>query len=69
MAKIDWELSVIMMKKYMAKGYSYFTDTNTDTLLRGIQTDVTNTEMLLYNSMKFITDLVTILLIAAYMML
>lgn len=68
-AKIDRELSVAMMRNYMSKGYAYFTDTNTGTLLRGIQSDVTHTELLLYNFMKFLTDAATVLLIVIYMVI
>ena len=66
-AKINRELAVSMMKSYMNKGYNYFTDTNTGTLLRGVQTDVNNTELLLFYFMKLIIDFATILFIVVYM--
>ena len=65
-AKIERELSVRAMESYMARGYSFFTDTNTGTLLRSIQTDVTNANMFLFNAMKLITDIMIVIFIASY---
>lgn len=65
-AKIERELSVKAMENYMARGYSFFTDTNTGTLLRSIQTDVTNANMFLFNAMKLVTDIMVVFFIAAY---
>lgn len=68
-AKIERELSVKTMESYMARGYSFFTDTNTGTLLRSIQTDVTNANMFLFNAIKLITDILVVVFIAAYIVL
>ncbi len=65
-AKIERELSVKVLENYMARGYSFFTDTNTGTLLRSIQADVTNANMFLFNAMKLITDLLIVFFIATY---
>ena len=65
-AKIERELSVKVMENYMERGYSFFTNTNTGSLLRSIQTDVTNANMFLFNAMKLVTDGMIVIFIAIY---
>ena len=65
-AKIERELSVKVMENYMNRGYSFFTNTNTGSLLRSIQTDVTNANMFLFNTMKLVTDGMIVVFIAFY---
>lgn len=66
-AKIERELSVQMLHSYLAKGYSFFVNTNTGALLRGIQFDVSNVYTLLFNFVKLITDVLSTVLLAIYM--
>lgn len=65
-AKIERELSIKVMENYMNRGYGFFTNTNTGSLLRSIQTDVTNANMFLFNAMKIVTDALIVIFIAIY---
>ena len=65
--KLHRELSCKMMKSYMSKGYSFFSNTNTGELIQGTQTDVGSAKLVVYNTMKLITDLLSVLFIAMYL--
>lgn len=65
--KLHRELSYKMMKSYMSKGYCFFSSTNTGELIQGTQTDVGSAKLVVYNTMKLITDLLSIMFIAIYL--
>lgn len=66
-AKLDRELSIKMLKSYMSKGYTFFVNTNTGALIQGTKTDVEGAKLLVYNAMKLLTDLLSIIFISMYL--
>lgn len=65
--KLNRELSSKMMKSYMNKGYSFFSNTNTGELIQGTQADVISAKLVVYNIMKLITDILSVMFIAVYL--
>lgn len=64
--KIQRELSLRMLHSYMKRGYSYFRTTNTSNLLRGISGAVTGVYTVVYQFMRIMTEVLTILCIFVY---
>lgn len=64
--KIQRELSLRMLHSYMKRGYSYFRTTNTSNLLRGISGAVTGVYTVVYQFMRILTEILTILCIFVY---
>lgn len=64
--KIQRELSLRMLHSYMKRGYSYFRTTNTSNLLRGISGAVTGVYTVIYQFMRIMTEVLTILCIFVY---
>lgn len=64
--KIQRELSLRMLHSYMKRGYSYFRTTNTSNLLRGISGAVTGVYTVVYQFMRIMTEVLTILCIFIY---
>ena len=52
--RVQRELSVLMMKSYMKRGYLFFSQINTSDLLRGITDDVTAVYHIMYNTFRVI---------------
>lgn len=67
--KIQRELSVEMMSSYMKRGYTFFTNHNVGELLNGVTSDVGSVYLVISNGLKIIVDVLTILLICAYMII
>lgn len=66
--KVQKELSVLMMKSYMKRGYLFFSQTNTSDLLRGIIGDVTAVYQMMYNAFRVIAELLTTIAIVIFIM-
>lgn len=66
--KVQRELSVLMMKSYMKRGYLFFSQTNTSDLLRGIIGDVTAVYQMMYNAFRVIAELFTTIAIVIFIM-
>lgn len=66
--KVQRELSVLMMKSYMKRGYLFFSQTNTSDLLRGIIADVTAVYQMMYNAFRVIAELLTTIAIVIFIM-
>lgn len=64
--KIQRELSLRMLHSYMKRGYSYFRTTNTSNLLRGISGAITGVYTVVYQFMRILTEILTILCIFIY---
>lgn len=58
--KIQRELSVKMMKFYMQRGYSFFTEHNSSELIRGVSSAPTSTYQILYNGLRLLADILTV---------
>lgn len=67
--KIQRELSVEMMESYMQRGYTFFLNIGTGELLRGMGESITNTYQALYQSLKVLAEISTVLCICIYIML
>lgn len=65
--KLNRELSGKMMKSYMRKGYIFFSKTNTGELIQGTQADVISAKLVVYNIMKLVTDVLSVMFIAIYL--
>lgn len=57
--KIQRELSVLMMKSYMKRGYLFFVQVNTSDLLRGIMGDVSAVYQMMYHAFRVFAELAT----------
>lgn len=58
--RIQRELSVKMMKFYMRRGYSFFIEHNSSELIRGISASPASVQQVLQNSLKLLSELLTI---------
>lgn len=66
--KIQRELSVLMMKSYMKRGYLFFVQVNTSDLLRGIMGDVSAVYQMMYHAFRVFAELATSLAIIIFLM-
>lgn len=67
--KVQRELSVLMMKSYMKRGYLFFVQVNTSDLLRGIMNDVSAVYQMMYHAFRVIAELLTSFAIIAFIMI
>lgn len=66
--KVQRELSVLMMKSYMKRGYLFFVQVNTSDLLRGVMNDVSAVYQMMYHAFRVIAELFTSLAIIIFIM-
>lgn len=64
--EVQKELSVKMLKSYMSRPYSYFLSANSSEIIRGCETDTISVYVILSNIFGIITEGLTILLIAGF---
>lgn len=67
--KVSRELSAKMMETYMDRGYEFFLTTNTSELSRNISGDVSGVDAMVYQLMRVLIDVLSIILIVVYMMM
>lgn len=67
-AKVQRELSVLMMKSYMRRGFLFFSQINTSDLLRGINGDVSAVYQIMYNAFRVIAEVLTTIAILIFIM-
>lgn len=67
--KIQRELSVLMMKSYMKRGYLFFVQVNTSDLLRGIMGDVSAVYQMMYHAFRVFAELSTSMAIIVFLMI
>lgn len=65
--KMQKELSTTMFKSYMQKSYTFFLDTNSSVILRGIQEDVNSFYTVIENLFVCCSNLLTILFIGIFL--
>ena len=66
MCKVQRELSVEMMKSYFGRGYSFFLNSNSSTLLRGMTDSIKGTYEALYQIFKIMAEIFTVACICIY---
>lgn len=66
--KVQRELSVLMMKSYMQRGYLFFAQVNTSDLLRGVLGDVSAVYQIMYNAFRVFAELFTSIAIIIFIM-
>ena len=57
--RVQRELSVLMMKSYMKRGYLFFVQVNTSELLRGIMGDVSAVYQMMHHAFRVIAEILT----------
>lgn len=67
-AKIQRELSVLMMQSYMKRGYLFFSQVNTGGLIRGINDDIKAVYQIMCNAFRMFAEVLTALAIVVYIM-
>ncbi len=67
--KVQRELSVEMMKSYLGRGYSFFLNSNTGTLLRGMTNSINGTYEALYYIFKIMAEIFTVACICVYILM
>lgn len=67
-AQFQKDLSTRILKTYMKRPYSYFVKTNTGILLRGVGTAVTGVYEILDNLSKFVSEVLTVVAIGAFIL-
>ncbi len=65
---VQRELSVKMFRSYMKRGYSFFRQTNSATLLRGTTESVAAVYIVILNLMKILAEILTIACIFAFIL-
>lgn len=64
--KVQREMSVLMMKSYMQRGFLFFSQMNTSDLLRGINGDVAAVYQIMYNAFRIIAEVLTTIAILIF---
>lgn len=64
--KIQRELSVLMLDSYMQRNYEFFVNNNTGNLIRGLTNDITGVYGVIYQSLRILTELMTLTCICIY---
>ncbi len=64
--RVQRELSVLMMKSYMKRGYLFFVQVNTSDLLRGIMGDVSAVYQMMYHIFRVVAELFTSIAIIVF---
>lgn len=67
--KVQRELSIEMMKSYLSRGYSFFLNSNTSNLLRGMTTSIDSTYTALYQIFKILSEVFTVACICFYILI
>lgn len=67
--KVQRELSVEMMESYMKRGYTFFLNTGTSELLRGMSENISSTYQVLYQALKILAEILTLICICIYIMM
>lgn len=68
-AKIQRELSIRMLHSYVQRGYSFFRQNNSATLVRGVTGSVSGVKEVIYLFMKVLAEVLTILCIFIYIII
>lgn len=66
--KVQRELSVEMMESYMKRGYIFFLNAGTSELLRGMNDNIANVYQVLYQVLKIVAEILTLICICIYIM-
>lgn len=64
--RLQKDLSVLMLRTYMRRPYTFFLDTNSGDILRGINNDVYGVYAILENCFRILTEGITIVLITIF---
>lgn len=64
--RLQKDLSVLMLRTYMRRPYTFFLDVNSGDILRGINNDVYGVYAILENCFRILTEGITIILIAIF---
>lgn len=67
--KIQRELSTEMLTSYMRRGYTFFLNSNTSVLLRGMSGSIQSTYNALFQGFKILSEIVTVICICGYIMI
>lgn len=67
--KVQRELSIEMMKSYLSRGYSFFLNSNTSNLLRGMTTSIDSTYTALYQIFKILSEVFAVACICFYILI
>lgn len=67
--KVQRELSVQMLDSYMKRDYEFFLNKNTGDLIRGVTTDITGVYSVIYQGLRIITEVLTLVCICVYICL
>lgn len=65
--RLQKDLSVLMLRSYMRRPYSYFLNVNSGDILRGVNSDVYGVYAIIEYFFKVLTEGLTVLLIAIYL--
>ena len=68
-AKVQQEVSVKMLHSYMKRGYIFFRQTNTSTLIRAVKDSVASVQTVIQMFMKILTEVLTIFCIFVYILI
>ncbi len=67
--KINKELSIEMLRAYMKRPYTFFLETNSAEILRGINDDVTGVNSVVSNLFHIVSEFLTAVMIAIYLLM
>ena len=67
--KIQRELSIKAMQQYMSRGYEFFLTRNYGQLARGVDTDNMGVFFVVNNSYRLVSDMLTVVLIAVFLLI
>lgn len=66
-AKLDRELSTLMLKSFLRRPYQFFLNTNSSIILRGIGSDVAGVYKIIVSGFELISSLLTVTLLGVFL--
>lgn len=67
--RIQKDLSILMLRSYMNRPYSFFLDHGSDVIMQGVNTDMFGVYSVILNGFKLLTELLIIVLVAIYLII
>ena len=67
-SRIKRDVTVLMLRSYMQRPYSFFVETSTDVIMRGVQNDSACICAVIQNGFKLLAEMLVVIVIAIFLM-
>lgn len=65
--RIHKDLAVLMLRSYMKQSYTFFVETNSGVLMRGVQADINGVYQVMLSGFKLLSELLVLTSVASYL--